>query len=77
MPEDLYAELRIQAGLSRMPTTTFARNALEQWLKEKRRSDLQQAIEAYATENAGSVFDLDQALENAAVDRLLDDEVPE
>jgi hypothetical protein len=74
LPEDLYAELRTEAERSNIPTTTLARLALEQWLKDKRRADLRDAIEAYAVETAGSEFDLDEALENAAVETLLDGE---
>jgi hypothetical protein len=74
LPEDLFAELRTEAERSQIPTTTLARQALEQWLKDKRRADLRQAIESYAVEMAGSEFDLDEALEDAAVESLLDGE---
>jgi predicted transcriptional regulator len=74
LPETLYAELRTEAERSNLPTTTLARQALEQWLKEKRRSALRRAIEAYAAETAGLQFDLDETLENAAVETMLADE---
>jgi hypothetical protein len=74
LPEALYTELRTEAERSNMATTTLARHALEQWLKEKRRSDVRQAIEAYAADVAGSALDLDEALEEAAVEALLAEE---
>ncbi len=76
LPEDLYTELRAEAERSHVPTTTLARQALEQWLREKRRSELRYAIEAYAAETAGSEADLDEALEHVAVEVLLQDEMP-
>jgi hypothetical protein len=76
LPEALYAELRTEAERSNVPTTTLARQALEQWLRDKRRTDLRQAIEAYAADTAGSGSDLDEPLADAAIETLLADERP-
>lgn len=74
LPEDLYGDLRAEAERSSVTATTLARQALEEWLQQKRRNHLRRAIETYAAEVAGSADDLDHGLESAAVARLLDDE---
>lgn len=73
LPEDLYGDLRAEAERSGVTATTLARQALEEWLRQKRRSHLRRAIETYATEVAGTPDDLDEELESAAAARLLDD----
>lgn len=74
LPEDLYGDLRAEAERSSVTATTLARQALEEWLRQKWRSHLRRAIEAYAAEAAGSTDDLDEGLESAAVARLMIDE---
>lgn len=74
LPEDLYGDLRAEAERSSVTATTLARQALEEWLRQKRRSHLRRAIEVYAAEAAGSTDDLDEGLESAAVARLMIDE---
>jgi len=74
LPEDLYGDLRARAERSSVTATTLARQALEEWLRQKRRSHLRRAIETCAAEVAGSPDDLDEGLESAAAARLLDAE---
>ena len=74
LPVDLYVDLRVEAERSSVTATTLARQALDEWLRQRRRSHLRREIEAYAEEVAGSPDDLDEELESAAVARLLDDE---
>ena len=74
LPEDLYGDLRAEAERSSVTATTLARQALKEWLRQKRRSHLRHAIETYAAEAAGSTDDLDEGLESAAVARLMIDE---
>lgn len=73
LPEDLYGDLRAEAERSSVTATTLARQALEEWLRQKRRSHLRREIETYATEVAGTPDDLDEELESAAAARLSDD----
>lgn len=74
LPEDLYGDLRAEAERSSVTATTLARQALGEWLRQKRRNNLRRDIQAYAEEVAGSQDDLDEELESAAAARLLDDE---
>jgi hypothetical protein len=45
-----------------------AREAIEMWLQERRRTVVREAIAAYAVQHAGSSVDLDPALERAALE---------
>jgi hypothetical protein len=68
LPEDIYQELRDEATAMKQPATTLARRAIEDWLRERRKVALREAIAAYATEHAGSDADLDPALEAASLE---------
>jgi len=52
------------------PTTSLARDAIEAWVEERERQAVHDAIAAYATEMAGSAADLDESLEQAAIEHL-------
>ena len=73
LPEDLYDALRREAEREHKPATTLAREALEHWLGERRRADLRREIEGYAAAVAGTEQDLDEGLEAASVEFLLED----
>ena len=70
LPEALYAELRLAAEKSGRPATEIARDAIDRWLAEQRRTALRAAIADYAAENAGTRADLDRDLERAGVEHL-------
>ena len=70
LPEPTYRELRREAEREGRPTTTVAREAIERWLEERRRSELHEAIADYAADRKGSADDLDRSLEKAAVDHF-------
>jgi hypothetical protein len=53
------------------PATVLAREALEEWLQRRRRAALHAEIAAYAAECAGSLADLDPALEAAGLESLM------
>ncbi len=72
LPEDTYALLRAEADRMQVPATTLAREAVDSWLRQQLRKVRQEAIAAYATEVAGTSFDLDTDLESAAIENLLD-----
>lgn len=74
LPEDLYQLLRAEAKTADVPATEIARDAIDHWLREKRRADRQKTIAAYAQACAGTPFDLDPTLESAAVEHLLSSE---
>ncbi|MBI2197967.1 MAG: hypothetical protein HYU42_05115 [Candidatus Rokubacteria bacterium] len=68
LPEDLYRTLRDEAVAAKRPATTLARQAIESWLRERKKAAVREAIAAYAAESAGSSADLDPALEAASLE---------
>jgi predicted transcriptional regulator len=76
LPEDLYSRLREEADRSKQPATEMARHAIEDWLEQRRRAALHEAIAAYAVRHAGSPVDLDEALEATSIEYLTEREEP-
>ncbi len=74
LPDQIYDELKAEAERSRMPATSMARYAIQTWLAARKKAARRQAIAVYATEMAGTEFDLDRALESATLDLLLESE---
>ncbi len=74
LPEELYRRLRSQAAAAGQPATVVARHAIEAWLRQRRRSAIHEAIAAYATKAAGTLDDLDPALEAASLEHLAAEE---
>jgi predicted transcriptional regulator len=70
LPEDVYEALRHEASLLQRPATVVAREAIEEWLRERRRAVVRESIAAYAAQHAGTTVDLDPALEKAALETL-------
>ncbi len=71
LPEDLYGRLREEASRTKKPATVLARYAIEDWLEQRKKVELREAIAAYAARNAGTEHDLDEDLEEASVAHLL------
>ena len=74
LPEALYRRLRSQAAAARQPATVVARHAIEAWLGQRRRAAIPGAIAAYAVKAAGTLDDLDPALEAASLEHLAAEE---
>lgn len=70
MPADLRDLLREEAERSGRPATALAREALAEWLRERRARRLREEIVAYATACAGTPADLDEDLEHAGLEAL-------
>jgi hypothetical protein len=70
LPEETYQALREAAVAVERPATVVAREAIEEWLRARRKTVLREAIAEYAVEHAGTVADLDLALERAGVEAL-------
>ena len=70
LQEDLYRRLREESKRSMRPATELAREALEAWLRERRKAAIHAEIAAYAAECAGSLADLDPVLEAAGLESL-------
>jgi hypothetical protein len=71
LPEQTYFQLRAEAERTQVPATVLAREAIDVWLEQQMRLARHAAIASYATEMAGSDFDLDPALEAAGIEHLL------
>ncbi len=74
LPSSLYKELKEEAKKRKRPATVVARGAIAAWLRSVRRSEISEAIAAYATEYAGTEFDLDEAFEAAGIESWLNSE---
>jgi aryl-alcohol dehydrogenase-like predicted oxidoreductase len=74
LPEELYKQLRAEAERSQQAATALARYAIAWWLQQRQKAALDESIRAYAAQGAGTPADVDQALEAASVDHLLDAE---
>ena len=70
LPDDVYQALRDEAAAVKQPATVIARQALEAWLRERKKIALREAIAVYAAEQAGTAADLDPALEAAGLSVL-------
>jgi len=71
LPERTYAELRAAAERSRVPATSMAREAIQQWLLAREKAERHRAIAAYAAGMGGSPWDLDRSLEAATIELLM------
>lgn len=74
LPGEIYGRLREMSRKRSEPATILARIAIDEWLKQQEKKDLDQQIESYAREMAGTEQDLDQKLESTAVEHLLESE---
>jgi len=77
LPEDVYSELREEAQRARRSATAVARQAIETWLRQRRRAARDQAIAVYAAKFAGTPTDFDPALEAASIEHLIQSEQEE
>ena len=74
LSEELYKQLRAEAERSQQAATALARDAIAWWLQQRQKAALDESIRAYVAQGAGTPADVDQALEAASVDHLLDAE---
>ena len=74
LPEPVYTRLRELAQRQHRPATQLAKQAVEYWLEEQERLAVHEEIAAYATQQAGSVDDLDEELESASLEHFDDSE---
>jgi len=72
LPDRMYERLRNEARRSNRPATDLAREAIEVWLAEQHRVFVHESVAEYAREVAGSAEDLDEQLESAGMESLLD-----
>lgn len=74
LPGDVRDMLREEVERSGRPATAIARQALEEWLRKRRRMRRREEITEYASAAAGTTADLDEALEEAASECLADED---
>ena len=70
LPERTYLELRAVAEHEHLPATSIARQAIQEWLRERKKAAMRRAIAAYAADVAGTELDLDTRLEAATIEFL-------
>jgi predicted transcriptional regulator len=70
LPEEVHEMLREEAERSGQPATTVAREALQDWLRRRRRERRHAEIVQFASANAGSALDLDPELEQAGLEAI-------
>lgn len=70
LPADLYQDLKEASERLERPATMIAREAVAAWLEDHRRQVLADEMAAYAAAVAGTDADLDEALEQAAIQQL-------
>jgi len=71
LPDDTCSRLKAEAERARAPATILAREAIDSWLRQQVRKARHDAIANYASEIAGTNFDLDSDLESAGIRRLV------
>ncbi len=74
LPDRIYGELKEEAVRSGVPATSMAREAIQAWLKARKRAQRKADIAAFADSTAGTEFDLDSLLEQAAIELLINAE---
>lgn len=70
LPEEIHEMLREEAEHSGQPATTVAREALQDWLRRRRRERRHAEIARFASEHAGTSLDLDPELEQAGLEAI-------
>ncbi|MDZ7801792.1 MAG: hypothetical protein U5K81_13525 [Trueperaceae bacterium] len=74
LPPELHSALKEQSNRLRTPATTLAREAIEEWIRLRKREQVAQELRAYADEMAGTDADVDPAWEDAGVDSWLEND---
>ncbi len=75
LPDDLYAELKAESDNQGLPATVVVREAIAEYVTLQKRKARDESIEEYAREAVGRGEDLDEELEQAAVEHLLEDDI--
>ena len=70
LPSDVYLRLKEAAARESRPATSVAREAIEEWLRQRKRLAVKEQISTYAASMAGSREDLDPELETAGAEHL-------
>ena len=71
LPSGVYSRLRSEAERQRKPATQLVKQVVEYWLDEQEKLVLHEEIARYAAEAAGTSDDLDEQMEAASLEHLL------
>ena len=71
LSDEVYQDLRQEALRTGRPATSVARQAIEHWLKARKKTVRHEAIAAFAAEYGGNALDLDFDMEAAFIEQLL------
>lgn len=71
LPGILYKELRFEAERVHQPATVLAREAIQAWLRARRKRSIDREVAAYASRFSGTEADLDPDLEKTAIETFL------
>ncbi len=74
LPSGVYSRLRTEAERQHKPATQLVKQAVEYWLEEQEKHALHEEIACYASEMAGTSDDLDEQLEGAGMEQLINSE---
>lgn len=74
LPPDIHEMLRQEVETSGQPATSLAREALRDWLVRRKQQRLHEEIAAFARTHAGTDLDLDEELERAGIEAILDED---
>lgn len=74
LPAGVYSRLRTEAQRQHKPATQLVKQAVEYWLEEQEKLALHEEIARYAADIAGTCADLDEQLEAAGVEQLINGE---
>jgi hypothetical protein len=71
LPDQTYLDLRAEAEREDVPATSLARQAVEEWLRARRRAALDKEIAEFAAAAAGTEMDLNPDFEATGIDHWL------
>ncbi|MBT1074920.1 hypothetical protein [Geobacter grbiciae] len=74
LPADVYEGLRDAARRLSVPATQLARQAVEEWVRRQRVNAVHEELASYAQAHVGTAADLDEILEGAAIEHLVNEE---
>lgn len=75
LPRETYRRLRELSKRRSMPATKMARDAINQWLEQQEKEERDRQIETYAQAVAGTDADIDETLEAASIEHLMETEI--
>lgn len=76
LPPEIHEMLRQEVERSGQPATALAREALRDWLVQRKRERLHAEIAAFAEAHAGTDLDLDEDLERAGIEAIRNENRP-